>query len=143
MNVSFSIASTKGNEYIGIIWKRQLKILPFIILATLLLILISPFVMNFLYLEKYPGTELVFFLLSLGYLWGIYIVPLESFFYATNPKRILVYKSSGLFFLCLFGPILIIYMGIFGAALSVFLAKLVSWTIIISDAYKHNSKLTN
>ena len=83
--------------------------------------------------------------LLLGYLWGIYFVPLESYFYVNNPHRILLYKSSGLVSLCIMSSILIPHMGISGAAVAVLFAKIVSWGFIMSDVRKHrkNLKLSN
>ena len=145
MNVSFSIASAKKSSYIETIWMRQLKLLPVIVLISFVLLLSSTFVIDLLYGDKYAGTELVFFILSIGYLWGIYFVPLESYFYVNNPHRILLYKSSGLVSLCIMSSILIPHMGISGAAVAVLFAKIVSWGFIMSDVRKHrkNLKLSN
>ena len=136
MNVSFSIASIQTSGYIETIWRRQLNLLPWIVLISCILFLMSNFVIDALYGDKYVGIDLVFFILSLGYLWGIYFVPLESYFYVDSPNKILKYKFSGLVSLSILAPPLLLQMGITGGAFALLLAKIISWGFLMSDVFK-------
>ena len=133
MNVAFSVASKKSTEYIHQVWQQQIKIAPYLLGVASCICLISPYLMGWLYGEKYSDGSVVFLILSLGYLGGVFFVPLESYFYAHRPKRILFYKLGSLLSLIVTGYPFIYFYGIEGAATCVLFSKVVSWCLVLRD----------
>ncbi len=110
--------------------KKQNKLILWLFLAVGIVFGSSDFLISFVYGEVYSESATLFVLLTIGYIGGIYFIPLESYFYSHNRRNLLVSKILVAVIMLVLGGVLVFqYQGL-GVALSVVVSKAAGWCVI-------------
>jgi O-antigen/teichoic acid export membrane protein len=142
MNVFLKKMSESGVEYLAVIFDKQKRLIFILPIIALSVYLLSPYIFNLLYGERYSGGGDVFALLVVSYLGGIYFTPFESYFYAHKPYLILYIRFFQLLAMVLVQVLLIRYLGLIGIAIGIFVSRLISWlaiTVLTSKELKYSA----
>lgn len=130
MNVFLKKMSESGVEYLAVIFDKQKRLIFILPIIAMSVYLLSPYIFNLLYGERYIGGGNVFSLLVVAYLGGIYFTPFESYFYAHKPYIVLCIRFVQLLVMVLLQVLLIRDIGLIGIAIGIFFSRLISWLAI-------------
>lgn len=127
MKVLMKEVSKNSLLYLEKILFYQKKYFIHLIVTILLTFLIAPYLIPLLLGERYTSSVIIFQLLSIVYIGGIFFTPLESFFYTEDPYKILLIKVLQIFIVVIFGIIFIYFFSLVGMSIAIILSRVVAW----------------
>lgn len=127
MKVLMKEVSKNSLLYLEKILFYQKKYFIHLIVTILLTFLIAPYLIPLLLGERYTSSVIIFQLLSIVYIGGIFFTPLESFFYTEDPYKILLIKVLQIFIVVVFGIIFIYFFSLVGMSIAIILSRVVAW----------------
>jgi len=130
MNVILKEAAAQGELILPRILAAQKRYLPLLVIVCGISYLGSEHLVQLLFGARYIPAVPVFQILLIPYLGGIYFTPLESYFYAREPRSILVLKSLQMLLVVLGSIVLIRYFSISGVAFAIALSRLTGWAFL-------------
>ncbi|NVJ60861.1 MAG: oligosaccharide flippase family protein [Gammaproteobacteria bacterium] len=110
--------------------KNQNKLIPFLIITAVLVAFSSNILVKLVYGANYEDASTLFVLLTIGYIGGIYFIPLESYFYSHNQSNLLKSKLCVAVVMLSLGFILVTQIQEVGVAVAVVTSKVVGWCVI-------------
>lgn len=139
MRVLMREMSKNSSYYLKKILEIQKKYFLVLILVILAVILVSPYLITFLFGPKYIESIPYFQILIVVYIGGIFFTPLESYFYNEKSKLIFLLKVVQLILLVSSSIILIPYIGLYGVAIAVVLTRIFAWIYLTKLSYKYRN----
>lgn len=130
MNVILKEAAAQGELILPRILAAQKRYLPLLGIVFILSWFGAEQLINQLFGARYTTAVSVFQILLIPYLGGIYFTPLESFFYAHEPRSILVLKSLQMLLVVLGSILLIRNFSINGVAVAIALSRATGWAYL-------------
>lgn len=130
MKVLMKEVSKDSLLYLEKILYFQKKYFLFLAIAIISTFLLAPYVIPLLFGEKYNSSILIFQLLSIVYIGGIFFTPLESYFYTEDPRKIFIIKCIQLFIIAILGAIFIYLFSLMGMAIAVILSRIIAWAYL-------------
>lgn len=132
MNVLIRESAKKDDTHLLAIYSTQKRIIKYLIPLIVLMILSSDILITSVFGKSYQESTPIFQILIVGFIGGIFFVPLESYFYSRNPKFIVGLKFLSLVTIIIFSLILVDIYGLVGVAYSSLLSRVTTWIVLIS-----------
>uniref|UniRef100_UPI00321748E5 lipopolysaccharide biosynthesis protein n=1 Tax=uncultured Draconibacterium sp. TaxID=1573823 RepID=UPI00321748E5 len=139
MRVFMREASNDSINFLNKILKFQKKYFIHLLGFIIVVILLSPHLIEFLFGEKYINSIPIFQILIVAYIGGVFFTPLESFFYNENSNLILRLKFIQLILFLIGSVCLIKVFSLVGVALTVVLTRVFAWIFLSINSYKQIS----
>jgi O-antigen/teichoic acid export membrane protein len=130
-NVYIRQGALEKNNFLVNILKSQKKLLPLILFIFFISILLSKYFFEFLYGSQYSDSVIIFNILIIAYIGGVFFTPLESFFYSHHQKSILLLKFLQMTIVIIFEIILVQYFELVGIAIAIVLSRIFGWIYLI------------
>lgn len=135
-NVFLQEGAGKGKFFLIQILNRQKKYGVYVLGILLFAFLISKPMFSVFYGVRYNESIILFRILLIPYVGGIFFTPLESFFYSYSPNKIRNLKLIQMVVVVLMAIILIQYFQLIGVALAVALSRIYGWVYLMWNSHK-------
>jgi len=142
-NVYLKEGASEGKSFLRSTVRAQKKILPFVVLIFLVSLSISEYIFDFTYGSKYKDSVVLFNILLVPYIGGIFFTPLESYFYSHYPKDITYLKFYQMLIIILLEIIFIQFYELIGVVIAILISRIFGWIYIIIKAKKELQKVRN
>jgi O-antigen/teichoic acid export membrane protein len=134
MNVLLKESSSQNIGFLEKILERQKKYIKHLMLVLCLSILFAGYVIDIVFGSRFSESVGIFRLLIIGYIGGIFFVPLESYFYSHKPKFILIIKFVSMLNMVILSLCLVSSFKLYGVAISSIITRIIGWSIILYSA---------
>ncbi|APG65044.1 hypothetical protein LPB136_06585 [Tenacibaculum todarodis] len=141
MRVLMKEISRDSNYYLTKILKFQKKYFLHLIVLIGLIILVSPYLIELFFGERFRDSIRIFQILITVYVGGIFFTPLEAYFYNEQPKRIFTVKLIQFLLFFVMAIIMVQYYSIIGVALAVVFCRLIIWSYLYFLSRKRLKKV--
>ena len=115
---------------------KQLYLIPVGIIVASTLFIFGTEIMTIFFGNNYSNGGIILGILGVGYITGIIFTPFETYFYNRNAIVVLNVKIASFFIMVIFSLLLIDSYGSVGIALSVTIAKLAGWLVLVLSYFK-------
>ncbi len=139
-NVFLQKGSGQGVDYLRNIVRQQKKYGLIILGLFVFAFLLAKPVFLLLYGERYIDSILVFQILLVPYIGGVFFTPLESYFYGKEPKRIRNLKFFQMSIIVIFIFLLIFKFGLIGVAIAIAISRIFGWIYL---SWRTHQKLSS
>lgn len=139
-NVLVRESSVSSENFLRKIIKSQKKFAIYFIILLLISIILSPYIFQIIFGEKFKDSIVIFQILIVIYIGGIFFTPLESYFYTNAPNLIKIQKLIQMLIIIIGSLVLIDLWGILGVVLSIVLSRIYGWIhlMIVIYIYENN-----
>lgn len=126
-NVFLQNGSDKNSNFLRQIINQQKKYGYYVLGILVFSIIISKPMFSVLYGQRYDESVLIFRVLLVAYIGGIFFTPLESYFYSHSPSKIRNLKFIQMLITVVFVVVLIKYFALIGVAYAIVLSRIYGW----------------
>jgi len=130
-NVYLKIGAEHDDNFLNIIFNQQKKYFPIVIIIFIISEIIAKYLFVLIFGENYIESVIVFQILLIAYIGGIFFTPLESFFYSKKPILITKLKFLQMIIIILLGIVLVSKFSIMGMAYAIVISRLVGWIYLL------------
>jgi PST family polysaccharide transporter len=136
MKVLMREISKNSELYLKKLLFYQKKYFGLAILAIAFVWIVSPYLIPFMFGEKYIPSILIFQILSIVYIGGIFFTPLESYYYTEDANIILKLRIIQLLLTVVLGVLFMRLISLPGLVIAVVVTRIVAWIYLSVKSYK-------
>jgi O-antigen/teichoic acid export membrane protein len=136
MNVLLRESSKLSDTFLPRLIATQKRYLPLLLLAFAVAMICSGPLLTLLFGTRYSEAIPIFRVLLIPYMGGIFFTPLESYFYAKEPRTILWLKTGQMAVIVGGSLLLIDEFRLYGVATAIALSRILGWIWISTKSYR-------
>lgn len=134
MNVLLRESSRMSDTFLPWLLSTQKRFLPLLLAAFVIAQTCSAPLITLIFGDRYREAIPVFRLLLIPYMGGIFFTPLESYFYAREPRTILGLKTGQMLVIITGSMVLIGSFRLYGVAAAIVLSRVLGWLFIYAKS---------